>query len=243
MSKQEFPVLVFDNASIYQEHLDSLNQGSWLLDPIFDFLFSYIQAQKNENKDGKVQQEKICLVSQSTSYLMMNIDSATDFNSFFDGLELKSKQIICLPVSNSTDPTQVGGSHFSLLVYSQDAKILGDLSNDNSNGPIFLHFDSSGNQNQSFAKKLCQKLSIHILGSYDKKIFSNAISPQQTNSYDCGVYVMAIVQFLFDVLTGRIDGECTRSALFTAVTPQKVTKFRKEIKNLIIELAKNYHFQ
>ena len=41
-----------------------------------------------------------------------------EVSSFVEPLDLKSKEIIILAVNNATDPSQPGGSHWSLLVYT-----------------------------------------------------------------------------------------------------------------------------
>ena len=41
-----------------------------------------------------------------------------EVSCFVEPLDLKSKEIIILAVNNATDPSQPGGSHWSLLVYT-----------------------------------------------------------------------------------------------------------------------------
>ena len=41
-----------------------------------------------------------------------------EVSGFVEPLDLKSKEIIILAVNNATDPSQPGGSHWSLLVYT-----------------------------------------------------------------------------------------------------------------------------
>ena len=41
-----------------------------------------------------------------------------EVSCFVEPLDLKSKELIILAVNNATDPSQPGGSHWSLLVYT-----------------------------------------------------------------------------------------------------------------------------
>ena len=45
-----------------------------------------------------------------------------EVSCFVEPLELQSKEIIILAVNNATDPSQPGGSHWSLLVYTSQVR-------------------------------------------------------------------------------------------------------------------------
>jgi Ulp1 family protease len=58
----------------------------------------------------------------------------------------------------------------------------------------FLHFDSCCGENREIARRLASQ----ILRFYKRpeKPFRTMKAPTQTNSYDCGVYVMAMMRWL-----------------------------------------------
>ena len=78
-------------------------------------------------------------------------------------------------------PANQKNLHWSLFVYEKDTKTL-------------HHYDSLGGLNFAYFSPLCEE----ILRNITPGLFSikQEITPQQPNGNDCGVYVMAISQFL-----------------------------------------------
>ena len=62
-----------------------------------------------------------------------------EVSGFVEPLDLKSKEIIILAVNNATDPSQPGGSHWSLLVYTSQVIDLVSISEIFLGGPIHFH--------------------------------------------------------------------------------------------------------
>lgn len=105
---------------------------------------------------------------------------------------LAAAELVLLPVSNNDDASQVGGSHWSLLVYRRRSGADGA-------GPSrFEHYDSCGNANAAFAKGIALKF-IPLLQPTDRGPTLKLVSmttPQQVNGFDCGMYVLAIAEVM-----------------------------------------------
>lgn len=93
------------------------------------------------------------------------------------------------PVNNS-------GIHWSLLVYYRDSD-------------YFIHHDSMKGLNHWEASRLYRAVKEHVRPTSKKRrlypdrfyadedpVFRAALTPQQTNGYDCGLYVMAIAKVI-----------------------------------------------
>ena len=91
-----------------------------------------------------------------------------------DPLDVKERNFLIFAINdNSRD--QIGGSHWSLLVYSKP---------DNA----FYHFDSSGSSNYWVCSKLAKIIKSCLKLSREK--IEQVECLQQNNSYDCGIYVL-----------------------------------------------------
>jgi sentrin-specific protease 8 len=91
------------------------------------------------------------------------------------------------------------------------------------------------------AQELANKLKPFISsGSMPPKLVEQT-TPQQQNSYDCGVYVIAIAQLLCNVFEDShkcIPVQDVDILLRTQVTPSFVHKMRRNILELISQLVK-----
>lgn len=171
-----------------QSYLEELRHSDrFLSDTIIEFYFSYISS--------LYPSDSIRLVSPTISFFLANIQDDDDtISECLDDLNLGEKQLVMFPVSD-------GGSHWSLLVYYKKQN-------------LFFHHDSFHHKNEWDAFQLyqavkgCLKLGASsYVGKIVKKKkkkpwpadddsdrFWEAHTPQQTNGYDCGLYVMAIAR-------------------------------------------------
>lgn len=91
-----------------------------------------------------------------------------------DPLNIIEKNLVIFPLNDNSED-KIGGSHWSLLVYSKPDS-------------TFFHFDSFGSNNSHVCSKLvsivkaCLKLSSARIESVE--------CLQQNNFYDCGIYVL-----------------------------------------------------
>eukprot|EP01133_Synstelium_polycarpum_P016660 gene16660-19798_t len=143
------------------------------------------------------------------------------------------KNIVFIPINNNTDPNVVaGGSHWSLLVFVKQAN-------------TFYHYDSMRGSNRHAALSVARKLSVLLRSGGDKGdvvMLERKQSPQQSNCYDCGLYVLSNVELLSNLfiasppessfaITDQIE-----STLTTTIVPYYVANKRQTILNIIKEL-------
>ena len=66
---------------------------------------------------GMIEKNYVIFFSPEVSQFLKLVDNQ-EVNCFVEPLDLISKEVIILAVNNATDPSQPGGSHWSLLVYT-----------------------------------------------------------------------------------------------------------------------------
>jgi sentrin-specific protease 8 len=92
-------------------------------------------------------------------------------------------------LNNNENVYSSGGSHWSLLVYFRE-------------GGIFYHFDSSNDINDLQAHKLASRLQ-HYFNKDAPVIFREGNALQQSNSYDCGIYLLCNVDNIASHFTNQ----------------------------------------
>jgi sentrin-specific protease 8 len=98
---------------------------------------------------------------------------------------LLTSRLLVLPLNNNQG-TQSGGSHWSLMVVDAATQ-------------TFYHYDSIRGCNDRAATHLFSKMK--RVRSTPHAILLHAPTPQQTNSYDCGVFVCSITDWLCRLYT------------------------------------------
>jgi len=234
MSKQkellpmEWSHTFFSSQTLYfvdlQEFL--LQEGSWLNDNIISFYQLYLENDKYSKKPY------YAFLSPSVSF-MLEMCKYEDCIQQLADLRLPEKEIIFLPVTDSTDISMKNdfgprGSHWSLLMYSKANN-------------RFYYFDSLKQFNLPAAMRLAKSLapilfeSLRINGG--EVDFETFECPQQENSFDCGLFTIAFIEELartFEENGNKVD----MKSLFQNVNQSRVSKMRKEIYNLIISQYK-----
>ena len=208
-------VVVSLGDSLLRESDVKLLQGPhWLNDNIIGFYFEYLHEHKFESSS------KICFISPEVSQFL-KLASSAELPVFLEPLALEDKETILLAVNNASDPSQPGGSHWSLLIFSRQAL-------------EFFHLDSSQGMNDSDARMLAK----HVHGFLAKKIptlqfsFSQLTVPTQTNGYDCGIHLLSHAEHATRhfLVYGNANG-------LDPLDPGKVKVMRKEILNTILSLS------
>lgn len=122
------------------------------------------------------------------------IKCVDDFKHFVEPHNLVSKDFIIIPVNDSVVLDQAGGSHWSVLFYSK-------------HDHHFYHYDSVNNFNESHAKLIAKKLSSFLKNDESEPRFTSVKGPQQSNGYDCGVYMICVTEVLIcDIVkSGKFD--------------------------------------
>lgn len=207
------------DAVVRESDLLILQGPNWLSDRIIGYYFEHLY------RDAFEESQKVCFISPEVSQFLKLVGNQ-EVSCFVEPLDLASKEIITVAVNNATDPSQPGGTHWSLLVYSSQAN-------------TFYHLDSSSGMNNSDARMLSKKI-YHYLKSCDKS--GKVTDPlsflevpgilQQSNGYDCGIHLLANAKHA--VKTLMIHGFTKGIA---GLSEKDVNGMRNEIKQIIM---KNY---
>ncbi len=165
-------ILNYNDSLLHESDLSLLERNNWLNDRLIGFFSEYFE--KNLFKDN-VLNNNFGFVDPSTVQLLKLCDNLEEAKiCFLDPLELSQKSIIFFPLNNNKELFKAGGSHWSLLVVNKKEKSL-------------IHYDSLSNTNFNEARLFYDKyksyLQLNKFQSYEN-------FPQQTNSSDCGVYVI-----------------------------------------------------
>lgn len=141
-----------------------------------------------------------------------------------------------------------GGSHWSLLIWDIVATSYSDFrSNKLHVESMYYHFDSSSGYNASAAKAVSVKLhkvlccvsSSIFIENVDLKNPVECTTPQQTNGYDCGVFMLAVAGALSCDGSGENKEEFERTirTYFDGMGDNFALTLRKQIADNIRQLS------
>lgn len=205
-------VLSYYDCLLRQSDVNLLKGHCWLNDAVIGFYFEYLErsSELSTSKDIK-------FASPELTQLLKIMEPA-DYSAILDNLITESTDYVLFPLNNCKKLDEVGGSHWSLLVYSRDENIC-------------AHYDSSGSFNQSIATSFAQKI-MKYLGKKSFN-FKEIQCPQQNNSYDCGIFVVANAEIILRHL--ELNSEVLKCNL--EVVKSLVITTRLKILQLIDKLS------
>lgn len=203
-------VLSFHESLLRVSDVQLLQGPHWLNDQIISFYFEYLEKEKyKKNCD-------MLFISPEVTHCI-KIISDSEIDVFLSPLGANKKPFIFFAL-NDNESHRVGGSHWSLLVFSRPER-------------AFFHFDSSiGSSNLSHCQNFVNKI------KYALKC-SNAITKsirclQQTNSYDCGIHVLCMADNVSDHINRyeMVDG-------VEQLKHDTISRKRSEILKIISDLG------
>lgn len=176
--KKKFVVLNFHESLLRQSDVNLLMGPYWLNDQIISFYFEYLERIifKNENR--------LLFISPEVTQCI-KIVPETEINIFLDPLQANEKLFIFFALNNNDEADSVGGTHWSLLVFSRPEK-------------KFFHYDSMNSFNLENCKHLVKVLKTAL--NCVEADFENVKCLQQNNGYDCGIHVICNV----DVISNHV---------------------------------------
>jgi sentrin-specific protease 8 len=192
-------LLTFHTSNVYDSDLRLLTPPNWLNDHIIGFAFDYFEHVLFNDR-------RLKFISPGTTFIIMHENDLDDLEHTVLGAGIKADtRFIFFPVNDNTNMRKVGGSHWALLVFDGDTK-------------KFYFYDSYHKGNLSSAQRLASQVAPFLLPARysisDKDRKANklpaslktngvqkddlvaCVSPQQSNSYDCGVYTVAVAEAL-----------------------------------------------
>ena len=205
--------LDYGEAMIRLDDLNLLIEPNWINDNILEFCCEY--NEKNSNSD-------IMFLRPAMVHLLTNCNDPETARIAAPSL-LPQANVIFIPV-NDNSQNIVGGSHWSLLVYSRKTE-------------TFYYYDSLNGYNLSSARRTHARLSPLI--SNFKTSLVQVDTPKQINGYDCGVYVICITEEILRRINANEKMESLDQwKLLNIVTPKNVTEKRSLLYKLMIALER-----
>lgn len=181
MSKKKV-IYSFENISVYESDVDRLKSCEWINDTLL-----YLAGRKIEIKYQKEIEENhknFMFYPPNTLELVRFIDKSMVLDIIKYWNVFNSKYVF-LPLNDGGFGNDQG-SHWSLVIW--DTQFSPNEIN------FFYNFDSIGGTATRMAKSVCKQL-CNYYGVSSFKFFAPR-SPQQDNSYDCGLFVVAIIEYV-----------------------------------------------
>lgn len=214
-------IVSYHDVVLRRSDLGILRGPHYLNDRLIEFYFAHLASSSGP----------ILLVPPSISFWLANCSDSQSLRESADPLRLPDRSLVLFTVNDNLDVAAAeGGSHWSLLVYCRDTS-------------EFVHHDSCSGMNLWHAQRLFRAVS-GFVGAGEPPQFVEGFTPQQTNGYDCGLYVMAIAEVVCNWFVAGRRG-CTKrdERWFTAVDKEvvavAVNKLRGEVLKLILSLMEN----
>ncbi|CAG8549820.1 2371_t:CDS:2 [Paraglomus brasilianum] len=217
-------ILQYYDVMLYEEDVHFLYDDQWLNDTCIEFYMEYLERTKLLSTRGSSILQ-VFLLRPAITFLITIAPDESDLSSAIPA-QLAGSDVIFSPVNNNTNPELAGGgSHWSLLVYAKSVN-------------KFLHYDSAGPMNMSYARRTAKKVAKRI-GIKDYEVIGMH-TPQQENGSDCGVYVVAITDHLTRRLL-NINPEAFSPLTDLILAPNDIPPAsftRKMMRSLVAELVK-----
>ncbi|KAF0889047.1 hypothetical protein E2562_021103, partial [Oryza meyeriana var. granulata] len=164
-------VMSHRDTTLFSSDVASLAAQNFLSDGVINFVMAHMTT--------KFADDDFLLVSPSVASLLANVQDPAAVAGTAQALLLASRRMVLFPVNNSERFDKADdGSHWSLLVL------------DNITGR-FVHNDSMGGANLPAASRLADALRPLLPTPLQGPPILGP-TPQQSNGYDCGVYLLAI---------------------------------------------------
>jgi len=210
-------VASLEDSLVRQSDLSLLDGPHWLNDALIGFYFEFLHQRKFESSS------RICFISPEVSQFL-KLASAVEIPVFLDPLHLEEKETVLMAVNNASDPSQPGGSHWSLLIFTRQAM-------------EFFHLDSSPGLNDGHARQLAAKVHDFLVKKTEnrfKLLFSDVDVVRQDNGYDCGLHVLNNAEHATRhfMVYGSAEGA-------NLTDPDSIKNKREEVKRTIVSLAKS----
>lgn len=212
-------VLDYHHSLLLASDVKLLREPHWLNDKIIGFALEYF-----ENDKFKSYKNTMTFLNPSVVQLV-KVRPETEAQSILDPLHIQSSKLIFIPV-NDNPTLYPGGMHWSLLVCDLNRK-------------KFFYFDSLCSDSYSdSANRLCSRFDHYLESSFSREI---PRCPTQSNGYDCGVFVIAIVEKLADLYSSHPSLIIEEVDDFMVhINAKAIKDKRKELHKIISTLSKKH---
>lgn len=218
-------VLNYHDVQLYESDVALFAARQWLNDNALNFYLQYVYHSRCLAAGARG--EEVLFVDPAVvSCLLWQCDEEDEYEELARGLGLAGKRLWLVPVS---DNASLGGasSHWSLLVFEAEKQ-------------RFEHYDSSAGHNSEAAERVAREvetlLRVSAPGMPDgsgRVVVNVRDAPQQTNGYDCGMYVLFVAEYLCRAHLGD-----ALPPMPEYVTPERVTSERMQIPDIVRRLQR-----
>ncbi|KAK0077495.1 hypothetical protein PV325_003908 [Microctonus aethiopoides] len=214
MSCDDDVALSYHDCLLRNSDVKLLNGPYWLNDAVIGFYFEYLE--KSIETECQYQ---IKFASPELTQLLKMLES-NDYPAILNSTITNETDFIFFPLNNCDKVDDVGGSHWSLLIYSRAEKSC-------------FHFDSFHGSNDTQAKIFAGKIMQYLLDMKSTN-YKEISCPQQNNSYDCGIFVLCYAKIVLQHLKShsKVEGCDLREVKSMANTK------RSELLEIIKKLNK-----
>ena len=220
-------ILSVKSCTVKKSDIATLSPHTYLNDLIIMFYYEMIE--------GKYPSKDITLLEPAVSMsIILNANDGNDLEDIkeciFLPLEFDKKKFIFAPINdNTTIQYTCSGTHWTLIVVDVDNNLL-----------YYLDSIKGNVSNAHTFHDRIEKL-------FGKKFeFIHALKKQyQTNSYDCGMFLLGFTEVLIKYLNTygmKLNNEKSLDYIFKGenlVDQKYMGTFRNNIKNLIYKMAEN----
>lgn len=243
-------VLTYEDIVLRVSDSDILEGPYYLNDQIIAFYFGYLSSSCDSND--------ILLVPPSVSFWLANCKEEA-LKDIIEPLKLSSKKLVLFTVNDNDDLSGGdSGTHWSLLVYDRSSNTFShhDSMEGVNNSHAMKLFEavkgfmgptakpntaSSSTPKGRMKKKKDVGATAKAVAVADAEpSFIECDTPQQTNGYDCGLYVIAIAKVICQWHSSKKKGKESNwiSAIERQVNASLEMTMRDELLKLIEDLRK-----
>ena len=190
----------------------SIEPGQWITDKIITLA---IQNMRGNQEINRVIEERVTIIDPCVAHLIRIINSIETSRELVSDTGLREKTIACIPINNRNEQENRKGSHWSLLVWKKDRR-----------RGKFLHYDPIRSMNTGVAKEMVNKLK-RLDGATFEANKREVDCPRQRNNYDCGIYVILMIE---KIIRNLKEDKCIETI---GITQEEVDGKREELKNKI----------
>ncbi|GAB4836986.1 hypothetical protein Ancab_001900 [Ancistrocladus abbreviatus] len=232
---KEAKVLNYKGIIIRRSDTEILRCSCYLNDRLIEFYFRYLSSICGT--------EDILLVSPSVSFCLANATDLGSLKELVEPLSFEERKLVFFAVNDNNDVSvDEDEAHWSLLVYYRTMH-------------TFVHHDSLGGINNWHARRLYEAVkgfmgnggSANLVRKsarrrnreHKKRIktsmaqgpadacFTEIFTPQQSNGYDCALYVMMIADVICEWYLARFN---TKSLFWLSALEKRVTDSYVELR-------------
>eukprot|EP00924_Labyrinthula_sp_SR-Ha-C_P013726 snap_masked-scaffold_5-processed-gene-11.11-mRNA-1 protein AED:0.34 eAED:1.00 QI:0/-1/0/1/-1/1/1/0/214 len=206
-------ILSLGNVVLYQKDIDLLKPGSWLNDSCIQFGFELLKRRYEEIDVFFVDPGVVFMLSVLREKEILGEENREIRE------KIQERRLVLFPVVGGADVDKGGGVHWSLLVYEKATK-------------KFFNLDSNRSFNYVQVEALVDKLSTFI----GKPRIENIKTPQQENSFDCGIFLLCFADILLEKYQEKKSVEIALTDGSFGVKVEKIVETKR--KSLLKQVEK-----